>query len=45
MSISIADLATTDFSDVTTGKQLAPVRPGDILLHDSNSRKVEAGKI
>ena len=34
MSILIKDLATTDFSAVTTGNQLEPVRPGDILLHD-----------
>lgn len=34
MSISIKDLATTDFSAVTTGNQLETVRPGDILLHD-----------
>ena len=34
MSISIQELATTDFSSVTTGNQLELVRPGDILLHD-----------
>lgn len=34
MSISITELATTDFLAVTTGNQLEPVRPGDILLHD-----------
>ncbi|MCB0079613.1 MAG: HigA family addiction module antidote protein [Caldilineaceae bacterium] len=34
MSISIRDLATTDFSDITTGNSLDPVTPGVILLHD-----------
>lgn len=34
MSISIQELATTDFSAVTTGGQLQPVSPGAILLHD-----------
>lgn len=34
MPISIQELATTDFSTVTTGNQLELVRPGDILLHD-----------
>lgn len=34
MSISIHDLANTDFSDITTGNPLEPVSPGAILLHD-----------
>ena len=34
MSISIHDLATADFSDITTGNPLDPVTPGAILLHD-----------
>lgn len=34
MPISVSKLTTIDFSDVTTGKQLQPVSPGDILLHD-----------
>jgi len=34
MPISIQELATTDFSTVTTGNQLELVCPGDILLHD-----------
>lgn len=34
MSITPKDLATIDFSAVTTGNLLDPVRPGDILLHD-----------
>lgn len=34
MSINIADLSHVDFSDVVTGNQLEPVKPGDILLHD-----------
>ena len=34
MSITIEELAATDFSEVATGGQLQPVSPGDILLHD-----------
>jgi addiction module HigA family antidote len=34
MTINREDLATTDFSEVTTGQKLRTVRPGDILLHD-----------
>ncbi len=34
MSISIHELATTDFSDIATGNSLDPVAPGTILLHD-----------
>ena len=34
MSISIQELAGTDFSTVITGDRLHPVSPGDILLHD-----------
>lgn len=34
MSISIQELASTDFSAVTTGSRLQPVSPGAILLHD-----------
>jgi addiction module HigA family antidote len=34
MSIRLEDLDATDFGDVATGRQLQPVRPGDILLHD-----------
>lgn len=34
MSISIQELATTDFSEVTTGNRLQPVSPGAILRHD-----------
>ncbi len=34
MSIARAELATMDFSDIATGERLAPVTPGDVLLHD-----------
>ncbi len=34
MSIDRKALASTDFRGVTTGKRLAPVHPGDVLLHD-----------
>ena len=34
MSISIHDLAHTEFSDIATGNSLDPVTPGVILLHD-----------
>ena len=34
MPISIQELASIDFSAVTTGDRLQPVSPGDILLHD-----------
>ena len=34
MAIRRNDLRTTDFSDVSSGKRLAPVHPGDVLLKD-----------
>ena len=34
MTILRDDLETTDFSDVSDGARLAPVHPGEILLHD-----------
>ena len=34
MAIRRDQLGKTDFSDVSTGKRLAPVHPGDILLRD-----------
>lgn len=34
MTITRAELATMDFSDIATGERLAPVTPGDVLLHD-----------
>ena len=34
MSIRIEDLHKIDFSDITTGEKLAPVHPGDVVLHD-----------
>jgi len=34
MTIRIEDISDMVFSDVTTGGQLQPVSPGDILLHD-----------
>lgn len=34
MTIRIEDLDKTDFSDIVSGEHLAPVKPGDILLHD-----------
>ena len=34
MAIRREELRNTDFSDVSGGKRLAPVHPGDILLKD-----------
>jgi len=34
MSIKRKELADIDFGDVATGKRLAPVHPGDVLMHD-----------
>ena len=34
MAIKRSELRTIDFSDVATGKRLAPVHPGHVLLHD-----------
>ncbi len=34
MSIDRKDLDRTDFRAVTTGKRLAPVHPGDVLMND-----------
>jgi addiction module HigA family antidote len=34
MTIRRDELRKTDFSDVSTGKRLAPVHPGDVLLKD-----------
>ena len=34
MSIKREDLGKTSFKDVATGKRLAPVHPGSVLLHD-----------
>lgn len=34
MSIDRKALADTDFRAVATGKKLAPVHPGDVLMHD-----------
>ena len=34
MTIDRASLKDTDFRDVSTGRRLAPVHPGKILLHD-----------
>ena len=34
MSIKRGALKSTDFGDVTTGRKLAPVHPGDVLFKD-----------
>jgi addiction module HigA family antidote len=34
MAIKRAELETMDFSDVATGVRLAPVHPGEVMLHD-----------
>lgn len=34
MTIKREDLGKTSFKDVATGKRLAPVHPGHVLLHD-----------
>jgi addiction module HigA family antidote len=34
MTITREQLKTMDFSDVTTGNRLAPVHPGEVLMHD-----------
>jgi addiction module HigA family antidote len=34
MNIDRKALANMDFRAVTTGKKLAPVHPGDVLMHD-----------
>jgi len=34
MTITRAELAIMDFSDITTGERLDPVTPGDVLLHE-----------
>lgn len=34
MTISSTQLKTMDFSDVATGNRLAPVHPGEVLMHD-----------
>ena len=34
MAIRRDDLRKTDFSDVSSGKRLAPVHPGNVLLKD-----------
>lgn len=34
MSINRNELAGMDLRDVATGKRLAPVHPGEVLLHD-----------
>lgn len=34
MDIKREELGNTDWSDVATGEKLAPVHPGEILLHD-----------
>jgi hypothetical protein len=34
MTILVENIASTDFSDVATGRLLEPVMPGDILLHE-----------
>ena len=34
MAIAREDLKGMDFRDVATGKRLAPVHPGEVLLHD-----------
>jgi addiction module HigA family antidote len=34
MTITREQLKTMDFSDVATGNRLAPVHPGDVLMHD-----------
>jgi addiction module HigA family antidote len=34
MNIDRKDLDRMDFRDVTTGKRLAPVHPGDVLMND-----------
>ncbi len=34
MGIRRDDLRKTDFSDVSSGKRLAPVHPGNVLLKD-----------
>ena len=34
MTILVENIASTDFSDVATGRLLQPVTPGDILLHE-----------
>ena len=34
MIIRREDLRKTDFSDISNGKRLAPVHPGDVLLKD-----------
>lgn len=34
LAIRREKLATTDFSDITTGRRLGPVHPGDVLTHD-----------
>lgn len=34
MAIKREDLATIDFSGVTTGRRLAPVHPGEVLLKE-----------
>lgn len=34
MTIRRDEFATIDLSDLTTGERLAPVTPGDVLLHE-----------
>ena len=34
MAIRRKELRKTDFSDISSGKRLAPVHPGDVLLKD-----------
>lgn len=34
MTIRRDELANIEFSDIATGERLAPVTPGDVLLHD-----------
>lgn len=34
MTIAREELKDMDFRDVATGKRLAPVHPGEVLLHD-----------
>lgn len=34
MTVTREQLKNMDFSDVATGNRLAPVHPGDVLMHD-----------
>jgi addiction module HigA family antidote len=34
MTIRVEDLASTDFAEITTGRRLPPMHPGEVLLKD-----------